>query len=109
MLRDYTKMEKILILNITETWLDEKITTDADIENFKTFRSDRKGEIKGVVIDLNEKIEAEKICKLSHRKYEVVAVQISDLKTANIVVYRPPETKGGEFDIIIVEIETFEK
>ena len=56
MLREYTKMEKMLILNITETWLDEEITTDADIENYKTFRSYRKGEIRGVTIYINEKI-----------------------------------------------------
>ena len=57
-----------MILNSTETWLDEEITKDADIEYYKTFRSDRKGEIRGVAIYLNEKIEAEKICELSHRK-----------------------------------------
>ena len=58
-----------------------------------------------MAIYLNEKIEAEKICELSHRKCEVVAVQIQDLKTINIVVYRPPGTKGEEFNIIIDEIE----
>ena len=86
MLREYAKMEKILILNITETWLDEEITKDADIEEDKTFRSYRKGEIRGVAIYINKKIEAE-ICELSHRKCEVVAVQIPDLKTTNIVIY----------------------
>ena len=96
-------MEKILILNITETWLDEQITTDADIENYKTFRSDRKGEIRGVTIYLNEKIEAEKICEQSYRKCEVVAVQNPDLKTTNIVVYRPPGTKEEEFNIILMK------
>ena len=62
MLKEYTKADKILMLNITETWLDKQITTDADLKNYKTFRSDRKDEIRGgEAIYLNEKIKANKI------------------------------------------------
>ena len=44
-----TEQEKILLLNIFETWLNEQVTTKANIENYNIFRSDRKDGIKGGV------------------------------------------------------------
>ena len=40
----------------------------------------------------------------------MIAIQVPDIQTINIVVYRPPGTKLEEFDVILKEIEgIFEK
>ena len=41
-LKEYTKENKIIMMNITETWLNDSIKDDAEIEGYKIFRSDRK-------------------------------------------------------------------
>ena len=41
---DYANYEKIVLMNFTETWLDETIK-EADIEGFHTYRCDRTSEI----------------------------------------------------------------
>ena len=60
-MRDYAKVEKILLMNFTETWYKETIKEDADIEGYNIFRCDRKAKIirGGVAIYLQEKVEAE--------------------------------------------------
>ena len=74
-LKEYTKADKILMLNITKIRLNKYITTDANIENYKTFRADRKDDIRGgVAIYLNEKIEANQLCELSHGNCEILAI-----------------------------------
>ena len=35
----------------------------------------------------------------------MVAVKIPDLNTVNIVIYRPPGTKGEEFNRVLDELE----
>jgi len=95
-----------LIINITETWLNETIIEDANIEGYNIYRCDRKEKQRwGTAIYLREKVEAEQICEISHQKCEMVAVIIPELLTINIVVYRPPGTKKKVFDIILDEIE----
>ena len=44
---DDVKQEKILLLNIFETWLDEQVTTQANIKHYNIFRSDGKDGTKG--------------------------------------------------------------
>ena len=44
-IKDYVKEEKIVILNLVETWLNELIKETANIDNYKIFRSDRIEEI----------------------------------------------------------------
>ena len=105
-MKDFVQNDKIAIMNITETWLDKNIKDDAEIEGYTIFRCDRK-EIKrgGTAIYVHNKLEAIKICELSHVKCEVVAVSIRNLQTLNIVVYRPPKTKLEEFNVILNKIK----
>ena len=104
------KMDKILILNLTETWLNKQITTDAEIEHYNVYRSDRKDGIRGgVVIYTHTKIEANQIYELSYKHCEVVAIHIPELQTINIVIYRPRGTKLKVFNIILKEIKNIFK
>ena len=93
-------------MNITETWLDKDIKDDVEIEGYTTFRCDRK-EIKcgGTAIYIKDKLEANQICELSHKKCELIAINIYSLQTINIVVYRPPKTKLEEFNVILNKIK----
>ena len=105
-IKDYVKEEKIVILNLVETWLNELIKETANIDNYKIFRSDRIEEIKGgVAIYLYDKLEAKQICKLSHKKCEILAIYIPELQTINVVIYRPPKTEKKVFDKILNELE----
>ena len=98
------------MVNITETWYNKTIEGDADIDGYNIYRCDRKEKQKGgTAIYLQEKVEAEKICEMSHQKCEMVAINIPELQTINIVVYRPPDTKKNEFDVILDEIEKIYK
>ena len=104
-----TEQEKILLLNIFETWLNEQVTTKANIENYNIFRSDRKDLTKGgVAIYVYKKLEAKEIYKIGHRKCEMIAIYLPEIQTINIAVYRPPETKKV-FDIILKELEKSSK
>ena len=42
-LKDYTKQDRILIMNFTETWLNQTIQDDVKIEGYNLYRGDRKG------------------------------------------------------------------
>ena len=42
MLKDYAMSDKILLMNVTKTWLNEEIKEGADIENYNIYRGDRK-------------------------------------------------------------------
>ena len=41
-IKEYAKDEKIVIMNFTETWYNETIKEDANIEGYNIFRCDRK-------------------------------------------------------------------
>jgi len=104
--KEYANNEKILEMNFTETWYDETIKEEVNIEGYNIFRCDRKETTRGgVAIYLHEKVEAEKICEISHNRCEMVAINIPELQTINIVVYRPPRTEKIVFDKILDEIE----
>ena len=101
-----TEQEKILLLNIFETWLNEQVTTKANIKNYNIFRSDRKDGIKGgVAIYVYKNLETKEIYKISHKKCEMIAIHIPEIQTINIAVYRPPKTEKQDFDIILNELE----
>ena len=105
-IKDYVKEEKVVILNLVETWLNELIKETANIDNYKIFRTDRIEEIKGgVAIYLYDRLEAKQICKLSHKKCEILAIYIPELQTINVVIYRPPKTEKNDFDKILNELE----
>jgi len=42
-------------------------------------------------------VEAKEICWISNGTCEIVAIEIPDLQTINIVVYRPPKTESKDF------------
>ena len=103
-LKEITETDKILIMNITETWLNKEISNDeASVPDYKIFRGDRneKNRQGGTAIYLLQTLEAEQISNISHNKCEMVAVKIPNLQTINIVVYRPPDTKSSDFNIIL--------
>ena len=94
MMKEYTTNEKILLMNITETWLNEEIKEGADIENYNTYRGDRKEKQRGgTAIYLYNKLEGEQICEISHKGCAMVAIKIPELRTFIIVVCRPPKIK----------------
>ena len=63
-LKEYTKENQIILINVTETWLDKTIKEDAEIEGYKIFRGDRNEKKKGgAAIYLYDRIEAEQICE----------------------------------------------
>ena len=43
LLREYVKEDNVIIMNLTETWLDETVEEIVDVEGYRIFRSDRKG------------------------------------------------------------------
>ena len=105
LLKEYVKEDNIILMNLTETWLDETVEEIVDVEGYRIFRSDRKNrERGGTAIYVHDKIEANVKLKMSNGKCEVVAVEMPDIQTLNIVVYRPPDTKSHEFNPILNEI-----
>ena len=93
-------------MNFVETWLNDTVKEDADIEGYRIFRADRKGRIRGgAATYLNNRIEANEICKFSNGICEIIAIEIPDLQTVNIVVYRPPKTESKDFEIILTKIQ----
>jgi len=72
-------------MNITETWFHKTIKEDTNTEGYNIYRCDRKEKQRGeTAIYLQEKVEAEQICEISHKKCEMVAINIPDLQTINI-------------------------
>ena len=59
-MREYVKEEEeFLLMNFVETWLNDTVKEDADIEGYRIFRADRKGRIRGgAATYLNNRIEA---------------------------------------------------
>ena len=71
---DHGCIEKIIIINFTETWLNSEIQKCPEIKVYRLFRGDRlhrKGE---VAIYVKEEFEAKKIAKMSTDEVEMVAV-----------------------------------
>ena len=42
-LKEYVQENKIIVMNFTETWLDDSIANIIDIKKYQIWRSDRKG------------------------------------------------------------------
>ena len=105
-MREYLKEEKeYLLMNFAETWLNDTVKEDVEIEGYRIFRADRQGRIRGAAIYLNNRMEANEICAISNGICELVAIEIPDLQTVNIVVYRPPKTESKDFEIILTKIQ----
>ena len=103
--REYLTENKTIILNFTETWLNETIKEEATIENYNLFRGDRKDTTQGgTAIYLYDKIEGELIESFSENKCEMVAIKVPSLNLINIVSYRPPHTKMSDFKPMLNKI-----
>ena len=106
LLKEYVKENNIIIMNLTETWLDDTVEEIVEMEGYNIFRSDRKNrERGGTAVYVKDKIETNIKLQMSNGKCEVVAVEMPDIQTLNIVVYRPPDTKSHEFNPILSEIQ----
>ena len=106
LLKEYVKEDNIILMNLTETWLDSTIKDVVEIEGYNLFRGDRKNRGGGgAAIYVHDKIEASQICEMSNGICDMVAVKIPDIQTINIVVYRPPDTTSQEFNPVLNEIQ----
>ena len=89
-LNEFTEENKTIIMNFSETWLNNTIKDEAKIKGFNEFRGDRKDHRQGgTAIYLNAEIEGSLISSFSKNKCEMVAVKIPSLNLVNIVIYRP--------------------
>ena len=106
---EYTSENNVIMLNLTETWLNESIVEDAKINDYQIFRSDRRRNIRndrgGAVIYLSNQFEANEISNIGVQKCEMIAIEIEKLNTINIVIYRPPDTTSSVFLNIIKELK----
>ena len=106
LLKEYVKIDNIILMNLTETHLDDTVEDVVEIEGYNIFRGDRVDRVRGgTAIYVHDKIDANIKLKMSNGKCEVVAVEMPDIQTLNIVVYRPPDTKSHEFNPILSEIK----
>ena len=106
LLKEYVKEDNIILMNLTETHLDDTVEDVVEIEGYNIFRGDREKRVRGgTAIYVHDKIDANIKLNMSNGKCEVVAVEMPDIQTLNIVVYRPPDTKSHEFNPILSEIQ----
>ena len=104
-LEDYTKQDKILIMNFTETWLNETTQGDPKIKGHNLYRGNRIGRVgEGTAIYVKEEYKAQKISELSSDGVEMVAVYIEKLNIINIVIYRPPDARVFNFSEILMNV-----
>ena len=103
---EYVKVNNVIIMNFTETWLNDTIKEDANINKFQCFRVDRKDKSRGgAAIYVKDQLEAKIISKINAGKCEMIAINLEHLNTINIVIYRPPDTTLNTFTNIIQELE----
>ena len=104
LISSYPRDDNIMFMNLTETWLTKAITDkEADIEGYNMFRCDRTDNTKGggVAIYVYNKLKIGHTWEKRHNRCEMIGVEIKDLQTINIVVYRPPDTKKEDFRVIL--------
>ena len=105
-LTEYTDDNGILLMNLTETWLEQKIQHDEIIAGYQVLRCDRRDRVGcGVVIYVKDSYEARLISTANTRSCEMIAVHIEKINVINIVIYRPPGTIMSEFSPILEEVE----
>ena len=106
LLREYVKEDNIMLMNLTETWLDSTIKDVVEIDGYNIFRGDRNDRKRGgTAIYVHDNIEANLILEMSNGTCDMVAVEMPDVQVVNIVIYRPPGTKSQEFNPILSEIQ----
>ena len=72
LLKEYTEVDNIILMNLTETWCDNTVEDVVEIEGNNIFRGDRKKIVRGgTAIYLQDKLEVNKICEVSYKKKEI--------------------------------------
>merc|ERR1712121_216127 len=86
------------LMNFTETWLNSETEICPEMGGYRLYRGDRlhRGG-GGVAIYVKDEFKAQKIAEMSTDEVKMVAVYIERLNIINIVIYRPPGTKGKKF------------
>ena len=100
------RLDKILLMNFTETWLNSETEICPEMGGYRLYRgvrSHRGGG--GVAIYVKSEFEAQKIAEMSTDEVEMVAVYIEKLNIINIVIYRPPGTKGKNFSEVLGKVK----
>ena len=96
----------VIILNLTETWLNKHIKDDVKIEGYEIIRTDRETRQKGgVAIYITNRLTNIIVDQYSNDVCEMVAIEIPASKIINIVVYRPPKTTSDKFEDILKRID----
>ena len=107
-IKEHAIVNNVVIMNFTETWLNKEIQ-DEKIPSFTTFRSDRKCSKKikggGAAIYVKNGFESRLISADQIGSCEIVAINIENINTTNIVMYRPPDTCYKEFERVMNKIE----
>ena len=81
---DYLKekklQKKIMLLNLTETWLDDNMTNDMNIEGYELIRTDRTERTKGgVAAYINQKFTSKILAQCSNSFCEMLAIEIQPI------------------------------
>ena len=107
-LKEHVSTNNVYLMNLTETWLKREIQ-DEKIQNFTTYRSDRKSKKKskggGAAIYLKDGFDSRLMIADQVGSCEIVAITIEKINIINIVVYRPPDTGYDDFVKIMNKIE----
>ena len=104
-LKEYAQTKHFIMINITETWLNEDIKGDEKIDGYNIFRADRENAIRGgVATYINDRVEAKMIRKYSISNCEMLMTKIEELNAINVLIYRPPTTNEETFNKILKEI-----
>lgn len=105
--------ENIKLVIITETHLtNEILDTEVTLTDFNVYRADRKErERGGVAIYLHNSLETNEtqIQRYSNSVCELIMLYENHMKTHIICIYRPPDTKSGEFLEVLEEVENYVK
>ena len=100
------RFDKILLMNFTETWLNSETEICPEMGGYRLYRGDRSHRGGGgVAIYVKSEFEAQKIAEMSTDEVEMVAVYIEKLNIINIVIYRPPGTKGKNFSEVLGKVK----
>ena len=109
-LHDLSTSRNCLWLAVTETWLHPGILDSemlVHMPGYSVIRQDRQGRQRGgVCLFLREDLTGEKLCSFSNGVCEILAVQVHQLNTIVIVVYRPPDTNLNEFHPILNKLDS---
>ena len=107
-LKEHVSTNNVYLMNLTETWLKREIQ-DEKIQNFTTYRSDRKSKEKskggGAAIYLKDGFESRLMIADQVGSCEIVAITKKKINIINIVVYRPPFMGCNDFVKIMNKIE----